>query len=181
MADHRQRRQRHHRHAGVHAQHRNQDVVDRARHVPARVARLFGHVRDGLDPGVREHRERQREDQVRVARRRAQMNLVDEQGRVQHKHDADTDDQDLRGEVEQGEDEIEVGRLADPPDVQPREQRDHDQTADHVAGWVRQRGPERAQVVRDEKGRDRDREDVVQAQRPAGEERHELVERVARK
>jgi hypothetical protein len=34
--------------------------------------------------------------------------------------------------------------------------------------------------MRDEEGRDRDREDVVKAQRPAGEERHELVEGVPR-
>ena len=45
-------------------------------------------------------------------------------------------------------------------------------------GWVSGR-PERAQVVGHEEGRDRDREDVVEAERPAGEERDQLVERVA--
>ena len=47
-------------------------------------------------------------------------------------------------------------------------------------GRVRQRRPERAQVVGHEERRDRDREDVVEAQRPPGDERHELVERVPR-
>ena len=41
-------------------------------------------------------------------------------------------------------------------------------------------GEERAQVVRHEERRDRDREDVVEAQRPAGEERDDVVEGVAR-
>ena len=90
------------------------------------------------------------------------------------------DDQDLRREVEHREDEVEVRRLAEPADVQPAEQRDHDQATDHVARRVRQRRPERAQVVRHEEGRDRDREDVVEAERPPGDERHELVERVPR-
>ena len=180
MAEHGQRRQRHHRHARVHAEHCDQDVVDRPRHVPARVDRLLGHVRDGLDPGIGEHRQRQREDQVRVRRRRAEIDLVDEQRRVQDQHRADGDDQHLRGEVEHREDEVEVRRFPEPPDVQPGQGRDHDQAADHVARRVRQRRPERAQVVGHEERRDRDREDVVEAQRPAGDERHELVERVPR-
>ena len=181
VADHRQRRQRHHGHPGVHAEHRDQDVVDRQRHVPARVARLLGHVRDGLDPGVGEHGQRQREDQMRVARRRAQVDLVDEQRRVQHEYRADADDQDLGGQVEHSEHEVEVRGLADPADVQPGEQRDHDQAADHVSGRMGQRLPERAQVVGHEERRDRDRQDVVEAEGPAGEERDQFVERVAGK
>jgi hypothetical protein len=54
------------------------------------------------------------------------------------------------------------------------------ESADDVPRPVRKRGPERAEVVRHEEGRDRDREDVVEAQRPAGDERDELVERVSR-
>ena len=45
-----------------------------------------------------------------------------------------------------------IRRFADPPDVQPGQQGDHDQPPDHVSGRVRQSRPERPQVVRDEEG-----------------------------
>ena len=43
-----------------------------------------------------------------------------------------------------------------------------------------ERREERAQVVRHEERRDGDRDDVVEAQRPAGEERDDVVEGVTR-
>ena len=75
---------------------------------------------------------------------------------------------------------MEARRLAEPANVERREQRDRYQPADDVAGVVREGGEERAQVMRHEERGDRDRDDVVQAQRPAREERDHLVERVAR-
>ena len=47
-------------------------------------------------------------------------------------------------------------------------------------GLCEQCGEERAQVVRHEERRDRDRDDVVEPQRPAREERDDVVEGVAR-
>ncbi len=59
---------------------------------------------------------------------------------------------------------------------------DHDEPADDVVGVVLERVQpgERAQVVGHEERGDRDREDVVEAQRPAREERDDVVEGVAR-
>ena len=110
------------------------------------------------------------------------MHLVDQQRRVQDERDAEADQHDLRAEVHDRQDEVELGRLAEPANVQPSQHGDHDQAPEDVVRVVLERAQagERAQVVRDEERRDRDREDVVEAQRPAGEERDDVVEGVAR-
>ncbi len=90
------------------------------------------------------------------------MHLVDEQRRVEHEHDAEADEQHLRAEVGDGEEQVQLGRLAEPADVQRGEQRDRDEAADDVAGVVRQRREEGAEVVRHEERRDGDRDDVVE-------------------
>ena len=146
----------------------------------AGVARLLGHVRDGLDPGVGDHRDREREDQLREARRHAEVDLVDQHRRVEDQHRAEHDQRDLgaRGRASARK----MFSLADSPSprmLSSGEQRDHRDAADDVPGRVAQRREERAEVVRHEEGADRDREDVVERQRPAGEERDDLVEGVA--
>jgi hypothetical protein len=176
----RKRAQRDDGHAEVDAEDSDEDQVDCLRHIPARVAGLLGHIRDCLDPGVGEHRERQRKDRVVPARDRPEVHLVDQERRLQHEERADDDDHDLRREVGDRQEEVELRRFADPADVQRGQRGDDDEAADDVARVVRQRRPERAEVVRHEERRDRDRQDVVERQRPAGEERHELVERVPR-
>ena len=175
-----QRGERDDRDARIDAEDREEHHVDRLGHVAPGVLRLLGHVRDLLDAGVGDHRDREREDELRPRGRRTQVHLVHEQRGIEHEHGADDDEQHLRGQVDDGEDEVELGRLAQPADVQRREQGDGDDPADDVAGVVVERGPERAEVVRHEERADGDRDDVVERQRPAGDERRELVERVAR-
>jgi len=177
--DHRQCRQRDHGNAGVDAEHGDQHEVDGLGDVVAGVLGLLGHVRDGLDPRVGDHRDRQREDQLRPARSQPEMHLVDQQRGVEHEHEAEADEQHLRAEVGDRQEQVELGRLAQAADVQGGEQHDRHEAADDVARVVRQRREERAQVVGHEERRDGDRDDVVEAQRPAGEERDDVVERVA--
>ena len=180
--DDRQCRQGHDGDAGVHGQHGQHHEVDCFWHLASRVARLLGHVRHGLDPRVRKHRQRQGEDQFFPRRHAAEVHLVDQQRGVEHQHEPDPDQQDLRAQVGDGKDEVEFGRLAQAADVQRHQQPHDDQAAEDVVGVVLERvqARKRAQVVRHEERRDGDREDVVQAQGPAGEERHDIVERVAR-
>ncbi len=136
VVHHRQRGQRDDRDAGVHAEHGDQHEVDGLGYVVAGVLGLLGHVGDRLDPGVGDHRDRQREDQLRPGRRHSEMDLVDEQRRVQDEHEPEPDQQDLRAEVGDGEEQVEFGRLAETADVQRGEQHDRDQPADDVARVV---------------------------------------------
>jgi hypothetical protein len=114
----------------------DQHEVDRARHVVARVLGLLGHVRDGLDAGVREHRDRQREDQLRQARRGAEVHLMDQQRGIEHEHRTEQDHQDLRAEVGDGEHEVHPRRLTETADVEHHQQRQHDERGDDVARRV---------------------------------------------
>ena len=57
--------------------------------------------------------------------------------------------------------------------------RDDRRAADHVPWPVAERREERRQVVGDEEGADRDGDDVVEREPPAGEEGDDLVEGVA--
>ena len=176
----RQRRERDDRDARVHAEHGDQHEVDRLRHVVAGVLGLLGHVRDGLDAGVGDHRDRQREDQL------VQVGAVPRWTWSTSSEGSSTSTTPRTTSstcVQRSATARKRLSLADSP--RPRmfsagEQRDRDQPADDVAGVVGQRREERAEVVRHEERRDRDRDDVVEAQRPAGEERDDLVERVAR-
>ena len=106
-------------HARVHAEDGEEDEVDRPRHILIGVARLLGHVRDGLDARVGEHGQREREHRVVPRRNRAEVDLVDEERGIQDEEGADDYDQHLGPEIDDGEDEVELGRLADPADVQP--------------------------------------------------------------
>ena len=108
------------------------------------------------------------------------MHLVDQQRGLEHQHEAQADEQHLRAEVGDGQEEVELGRLAEAADVERGEQHDRDQPTDDVARVVRERGEEGAEVVRHEERGDRDRDDVVEAQRPTGEERDDVVEGVSR-
>ena len=151
-----------HRDPGVDPEHRDQHQVDRFGHLLARIAGLLGHVGDGLDPGVGEHRDRDGEDQLREARRGPEVHLVDQHRGMEHQHRAEPDQGNLGEEVEHRKADVQVGRLTQPADVDQGEDRDRRHPADHVARRVTERREERRQVVRDEEGADRDREDVVE-------------------
>ena len=113
-----------------------------------RLLRLLGHVRDRLDPGVGDHADRDPEGEVPPGRRRAEVDLADQQVRVEHEDDPDDDEQDLGEQVGDREHEVEPSRLLGALDVEQREQPDQDDAADHVPGPVAERIPEDGQVVR---------------------------------
>ena len=99
----------------------------------------------------------------------------DEEGEAEH------DEQHLGQQVEHGdEDPVAVeGRAADEPD---RGDAEHDADADDdVPGVVLERAPlqRRAEVVRQEERRERDHDQVVEEERPAGEEAGQVVEGAA--
>ena len=181
VVDDGQRRERDHGDPGVDRQHCDHDEVDRARDIAARILCLLGHIGNGLDARVGDHRHRQREEHLGPAGRGAEVDLVDKQRGIQHQHEAHEHEQDLRAEIGHGEDQVQARRLAQAPYVQPDQQRDRDQPTDDVARVVCESGEERAQVVRHKERGDGDRDDVVEAERPAGEEGDDVVEGMARK
>src|SRR6476661_3639870 len=61
---HRQRGERDQRQREVDREDGDRNPGDRAWDVSRRVARLLGEIRDRLDPGVRDHRDRDREEEV---------------------------------------------------------------------------------------------------------------------
>ncbi len=177
----RQRAQRDRRQQRVDREDGDHDAVDRARDRRRLVSGLLGHVRDRLDAGVGDHRDGDRDDEVLPGRRDPEVDVVHEDLRREDEHEPEHHEQELRREVGDGEQDVEPRRLLDAEDVDHRQQRDDDDPADHVARPVAQRLPEqRAEVVRHEEGRDRDRDDVVEHLAPSGEEGPELVEGVAR-
>ena len=89
-------------------------------------------------------------------------------------------EQDLGGEVDRGEADVDPGGLLDPDDVERDEDHDHDGAADDVPRVLLQRLPEDREVVGHEERRDGDRDDVVEHLRPGRRERDELVEGVPR-
>ena len=180
-ATHRQRRQRDRRQQRVDREHRDHHPVDRLGHGPARVLGLLGHVRDRLDPGVGEHAQRDRDEEVAPRRRDAEVNVVDQDLRREHQHEPDEHDQHLGAEVDHRQHEVHADRLLDAADVDRGEHDDRHDPGDHVAGRVLERRPEQsADVMRDEERRRRDRQHVVEHLAPGREERPELVEGVAR-
>ena len=72
---HRQRGERDQRQREVDREDGARDQLDRTRDVSRRVARLLGEVRDGLDAGVGDHRDRDREREVRPRRRDAPVDV----------------------------------------------------------------------------------------------------------
>jgi hypothetical protein len=99
---------------------------------------------------------------------------------MEDQEEAEQHEQELRGEVDDGEDDVEVRRLLDPDDVDADEQPRQDDPDDDVPRVRPQRLPEDRQVVRDEDHRDRDGDHVVQHLGPRRPERDQLVEGVPR-
>ena len=158
----------------------DRDEPDRAGDRAQRVARLLGEVRDGLDPGVGDHPDRDREEEVPPGRRDPEVDVLLQDVRAEDEDEADQHEQHLRREVDHREQDVQLRRLLDPDDVQRDQEHDHDRAADDVPRVLPQRAPEDREVVRHEERRDGDRDHVVQHLGPRGPERDELVERVAR-
>ena len=104
---------------------------------------------------------------------------VEDDAVIENQREADTHQQELRGEVEHGERDVQAGCFPDPDDVQEHEENDHDGASDDVPRVLAQGAPEDREVVRDEERRDGDRDDVVEHLRPGRSERDELVEGMA--
>ena len=98
----------------------------------------------------------------------------------QKDEEADQGQQDLRAEVEDGQDDVDPRRFLDAHDVDRDEEGDGEDAAERVVRPGLQHRPEGGQIVGHEEGGDGDGDDVVEHERPAGAEAHELVERVAR-
>ena len=108
------------------------------------------------------------------------MHVRREDVNVEDQREAEHDEQQLRGEVDDREEDVQVGRLADADDVQKDEHDDDRDPSEDVPRVRPQRLPEDREVVRNEERRDRDRDHVIEHLRPGRPERDELVEGVAR-
>ena len=179
--DHRHGHQRNRRHPGVDDRHRERAQRDD----PLEVARAHLDVRrqvgGGLDPGVGEHRDHRGVDHVLDARAGEEMDLVGEPLGVQHGERADPDHRHLQGDVRQGED-AERALAAAAGDVEHVERAGGD---DHPGGdgdlpvAGREVRRDRLEVVRDRDRGQRGDDQVVDQDRPAGDEGDQLVEGVA--
>ena len=107
------------------------------------------------------------------------MHVVDEDLGAEHEREADRDEQELRGEVDHRQRHGELGCLLHADDIEGDQHDDDDDAADDVPRVRAQRLPEDREVMRDEEGRDRDRDDVDEHLRPRGDEADQLVEGVA--
>ena len=107
-----------------------------------------------------------------------EVDLRDQDLRREEHEEADDGEQDLRAEIEDRKEDVDAGRFLDADDVDHDEEGDREDAADRVVGPQLEDRPERGQVVGHEERRDGDGDDVVEHQRPAGAEAHELVERV---
>ena len=167
------------RHADVHDQDHDDDVVDGAWYVSPRIGRLFGHVRDRLDARVRDGADGEAIQEIAPGRRYTPDDLVDQQTRREQQHQRDDHDEDLCREVEQREDDVEACGLFDADDIDDHEQDGGDDAADGVVRPLEEDRPEDGQVVRHEEGRDGDGRRVDEHLAPADAEAHELVEGAA--
>ena len=113
------------------------------------------------------------------ARRGAERRPLCERVRGDEEDEAERDEQQLRQEVERGDEDPDAVERR-PPD-QPHERHDQDDGhRDHDVPRVpaERRNAQRAgQVVREKERRERDHDQVVEEERPAGEEAREVVQR----
>ena len=148
------------------------------RHGPRRLACLLGEVGDRLHARVREHRDRHGEREVRPGGGDAPVDVVDEDRRAEDEEEAEEDEQDLCGEIEDRQHDRELRRLLDADDVQRHEDDDHPRPGDDVPRVRVQRLPEDRQVVRHEERRCGDGDDVHEHLGPGCSEADDLVERM---
>ena len=161
------------------------DDADRAeeaaRDVDAGAAGFLREVGHRLQAGVREHRERQREREIGPARRRAQLDSARERVGREEQGEAEHDDEQLRHEVEHRD--ADAGRVEARPAEQAHggdgENRGHPDDDVPRVPLERLDLERPAEVVRQEEHGERDDDEVVEEQHPAGAEAGEVVERLA--
>ena len=161
--------------------HREPDRGEQApRQGAARPPRLLGEVRDRLEAGVGEERERQREGDRVPRRRDPEVGPRLERVPRVDQGEPEPHEQDLRAEVDDGDRDhgaIQAGAVQQPV---RHDRRDREHRDGRVPRALAQRvDPERgAEVVRHEQRRQRDHDHVVEEERPAGDEAGEVVERL---
>ena len=145
--------------------------------VAARPPRLLGQIGHGLEAGVCQHRERKRErDRVpgrRLTERGSGREGVwrEEEGHPEH------DEQELGREVDERDDQRPAMQSRAMDQAYGGDAGDDAAADDHVPGALDLREECPGNVVRDEESRERDHDQVVEKQDPAGGEAPKVVER----
>ena len=154
---------------------------ERARQRAPRLGRLLGEVRNRLEPGVGEHRERQREREVAPVLAAREAEPVDERGRREQEREPEHDEQRLHDEVEERDGERPEVESRAPEDPDPGDHHDDRAADDRVPGRLAQgRLAERpGEVVRHEERRERHDDEEVEEEHPSGHESGEVVERAS--
>jgi hypothetical protein len=140
-----------------------------------------GEVGGRLDPGVGEHRDDRRVDDVAQARVAEEVDLLGQPVGVHDDDRADHDHRQLQAEVgERYEGEAALAAAAgDVEDVEDAGADDHHRGDHEFGAAVVEARPDRHQVVRHADRRQGDHDQVVEQDRPAGDEGDQLVEGVA--
>ena len=145
----------------------------------ARLTGLRSKVRDGLEPGVREHRDGDREGDRAPGRSRPQVGALAEVLEREEKRQAEDDEQQLRGQRDACDRDREPVEARTADEAHRGDGEDDSDPHEDVGRALRQCFPadRMAQVVRDEERCERDHDQVVEEDRPAGEEAQLVVER----
>ena len=153
------------------AQAREQPAGQRLAGLP-RLGRVVG---DRLETRVGQHRERECERQLAPARRRADLEALARE----HEHPAEHDQEYVRRQRDPRDDDRDAVHLRAPHEPARREPEDHEHADQCVPGPPREAAPadRGADVVRREQAGERDDDQVVEEQHPAGDEAERVVER----
>ena len=156
------------------------DAAEEAlRQLHSRPPRLLGEIRDGLQPGIGEHRERKGEHDLVPRRRAAERDALRQGLRRPEERKPQHDEQELGDEVERRD--ARARRVNPSPAGQARgADGEDDADADDRVPRPRVEGgdPDRvAEVMRQEERRESGHDQVVEEQRPAGDEAGQVVER----
>jgi hypothetical protein len=165
----------------VDREHGDRNPGDRPRDRTHRVACFLGEIRNGLDAGVRDHRDRDRKQERAPRRCDAEMDVLRQHVRMEDQEEPEPDEQQLRREVDHRQEDVEPGCLLNADDVEADQQPGEREPDDDVPRIGAQRLPEDREVVRHEDHRDCDGDHVVEHLCPRRRERDELVEGMPRK
>ena len=139
--------------------------------------RLGREVGDGLEAGVGEHRERERERQLVPGGLRAEVDSP-ERVHIEEQGEAEDDQERVRHHRDQRDRHCEAVELRPAHEPDSRERDDHRYSDHDVPGRVAQPfQPERGQVVRHEQRGERGHDQVVEEQYPARRKAGRVVER----
>ena len=154
---------------------------ERAREVDARPPRLLREVRDRLEAGVGEHREGHCEEERVPGRRGTERGSMRERVRREEEDEAGNDEEQLHEQVECRDDEADGVERRTPEEPYRRDEHDRADRDHDIPGVALERvDPESgAEVVRHEERGERDHDQVVEEERPAGHEPGQVVERDA--